>query len=75
MTNDNLRPRILRLSEVIQITGLSRSTIYQYMEDGKFPKPIKLGSHSVGWVDSEVYDWVNQRIAERNLTSISEAVC
>ncbi len=58
--------RILRLQDVITATGLSRSTIYKYISDNTFPKPVSLGDRCVGWVDSEVHDWILARIEERD---------
>jgi prophage regulatory protein len=58
-------PRFLRIREVIQITGLSRSGIYDSMAQNKFPQSVQLGARSVGWVDSEVRLWVTERIAAR----------
>ena len=53
---------ILRRRQVEQRTGLSRSTLYQYMKDGCFPKPVPLGPRAVGWLESEVSDWIIMRI-------------
>jgi prophage regulatory protein len=58
--------RILRLKDVIEKTGLARSTIYKYVDEGTFPKPIPLGGRSVGWVDSEVHDWIMNAIQKRD---------
>lgn len=58
--------RIIRLSEVLASTGLARSTVYKYVADGSFPKPVSLGDRAVGWVESEVQDWVLARIEERD---------
>ena len=58
--------RILRMKMVIEITGLARSTVYKYIAEGIFPKPITLGGRSVGWVESEVFAWIQARVAERN---------
>jgi prophage regulatory protein len=55
---------ILRLPEVKNRTGLSRSTIYLRVKEGKFPYPIGLGSRAVGWVESEIDEWLDQRMAE-----------
>ena len=55
-------PRILRLPAVRRRTGLSRSSIYLRISQGRFPKPISLGKRAVGWVESEVSEWLNQRI-------------
>ena len=53
---------ILRLPAVKARTGLSRSTIYLRVSQGRFPKPISLGGRAIGWVEAEVSDWLNQRI-------------
>lgn len=52
---------ILRRREVESIIKLSRSTIYNLMAKGEFPKPIKLGVRAVGWLESDISDWLNQR--------------
>ncbi|MFG0822807.1 helix-turn-helix transcriptional regulator [Pseudomonas sp. GLN_3] len=59
--------RIIRLKEVIDSTGLARSTIYKYIGENTFPKPVSLGDRCVGWVESEVHDWILARIEERDL--------
>ena len=56
--------KILRLSDVKSKTGLSRSTIYLRMAEGKFPQQISLGSRAVGWINSEIIDWIEHRISE-----------
>ena len=53
---------ILRLPDVRATTGLSRSTIYLRVADGSFPKPVKLGSRAVGWLEAEIQDWLQRRI-------------
>ena len=53
---------ILRRPQVQQRTGLSRSTLYQYMKEGNFPKPIALGPRSVGWLESEISEWIWERV-------------
>lgn len=59
--------RIIRLKEVIDSTGLARSTIYKFIGEGSFPKPVSMGDRCVGWVESEVHDWILARIEERDL--------
>ena len=56
--------RFLRLPEVMARTGLSRSTIYVRLEQGRFPRPVSLGGRAVGWIDSEIDEWMNIRVAE-----------
>ena len=54
--------RLLRLSAVKHITGRSRSSIYA---DRSFPRPVKIGDRAVAWVEDEIKDWIDARIAER----------
>lgn len=63
---EELVMRILRMKTVIEITGLARSTVYKYVAEGIFPKPLSLGGRSVGWLESEVHSWIQSRLVERN---------
>ena len=54
--------KILRLPSVKEITGLSRSTVYAQIAEGRFPAPILLGGRAVGWIEAEVHAWVEDRI-------------
>jgi prophage regulatory protein len=54
----------LRLSAVIARTGLSRSTLYEQMAKGRFPRPVQLGPRAVGWLSGEVDTWTRARIGE-----------
>jgi len=60
--------RILRRRQVEALTGLKRSTIYEHMSVGTFPKPIRLGLRSVGWLAHEVEGWIAARIADSRPT-------
>lgn len=53
---------ILRLPTVKARTGLSRSTIYLRVAEGTFPKPVSLGGRAVGWIESEIQQWLELRI-------------
>jgi prophage regulatory protein len=57
-------PTFLRRRQVETRTGLSRSTIYQYVKDGAFPKPIPLGARAVGWLESDIRDWIANRVRD-----------
>lgn len=57
---------ILRRKQVEIRTGLSRSTIYLRIQEGTFPKPLNLGVRSVGWVESEIDDWLVAKLKTRN---------
>ena len=54
-------PNILRVSEVARRVGLSRTTIWRRERSGDFPLRIRLGGRSVGWLDSEVEEWLESR--------------
>lgn len=53
---------ILKLPAVKDRVGLSRSTIYDMIARHEFPAPIKLGARAVGWIESEIEQWLEQRI-------------
>lgn len=55
--------RILRFKQVAALVGLGKSSIYRKVQEGTFPKPIKLGSaRASGWISTEVYDWIDDQI-------------
>jgi prophage regulatory protein len=58
--------RFIRRQDLPHITGIPQSTIYQMISDGKFPKPVRLSPRLVGWVEKEIQDWMEARIAERD---------
>ena len=59
--------RVIKIKEVLDRTQVSRSQVYSLIAEGKFPKPIKLGGgRSSGWISSEVDQWIDDRILERD---------
>jgi prophage regulatory protein len=60
----SMQTALLRLPEVIKITGRSRSSIYAGIKDGSFVQPIKIGERAIAFVQVEVEEWVQGRIAE-----------
>jgi prophage regulatory protein len=58
--------RFLRLAEVKKITSLSKSAIYEKIANGEFPRQVALSRQTVVWVESEVFDWMNQRLSSRD---------
>lgn len=66
-------PAILRRPQVQERTGLSRSTLYQYIKDGGFPKPVQLGLRAVGWLESDISDWIAMRVKDSRSGSASAA--
>jgi prophage regulatory protein len=71
--------RFIRLPEVLSRTGYGRNTIYRKMEEGTFPRSVKLGgppidpnvfdSRAVAWIEDEVDQWIDSRIEDRDLGS------
>lgn len=59
--------KLLRIKDVSALTSLARATIYKYMSEGIFPKQVSLGANCVAWVESEVLEWVEAKIALRDL--------
>ena len=80
-SNDTIvrQKRLIRLPEVLSRTGYGRTTIYRKMEDGSFPRSVKLGgppidpnvfdSRAIAWIEDEVEQWIESRIEERDLGS------
>jgi prophage regulatory protein len=60
--------RLIRMKDVQNLTGLSRSYIYNLSSQGVFPKSISLvpGGTSKAWIESEIQEWIDQRISARN---------
>jgi len=57
--------KILRLPDVIERVGFSRSSIYAFVENGTFPKPLKISVRAIGWLDSDVDDWISEQIEKQ----------
>ena len=76
MENKSPQKRFIRLPEVMGRTGYGRTSIYRKMEDGSFPKSVKLGnppldpsvfdSRAIAWLEDEVDQWMESRIEERD---------
>ncbi|MBD8129153.1 helix-turn-helix transcriptional regulator [Pantoea agglomerans] len=54
----------IRMPETIRRTGYGKAWIYKLISQGRFPQPVKIGTRSIAFVESEVDEWINQRIAE-----------
>ena len=50
--------RLIRMKEVQHRVGLGRSTIYRWMAEGNFPKPVSIGRHCVAWPEAQIDDWI-----------------
>lgn len=56
------RDRLLRLPEVLSLTGCKKSTIYSMLQENRFPKPVRLSARMVTWPETAVLQWVQDRI-------------
>lgn len=54
--------RLIRLKEVQHRVGLGRSTIYRWMSEGRFPKPVQLGGYAVAWAQEDIDGWIATQI-------------
>lgn len=57
--------RIIRIADVLDKTGFSRTTVYRMMDKFDFPRPIALGGQAVGWVESEIDRWIEEQMDKR----------
>ncbi len=55
---------MLKIKEVIKQTSLSKSSIYRLIKNGSFPKQIKLSQHCSAWLESEINDWLLDRVKQ-----------
>ena len=66
MRQEEFKMALMRLKEVKEYTGLGRSSIYKYMNEGLFPKSVSLGCRATAWVDTEIIEWVQNKIDQRD---------
>jgi len=59
------RNKFIKLPEVLEITTLSRASIYRLIGDGTFPKQVKLSVRACAWVEQDVLDWMNDKVNGR----------
>jgi prophage regulatory protein len=60
--------KLIRLKQVMECTGLARSTVYKFIAEGDFPKPVKLGVRVAAWVEAEVLAWIDDRVKSRDVS-------
>ena len=65
MSKQVTAPRFLRLPEVLNLVGVTRSTLYRWMEAETFPRQISVGRNTVVWVESDVTKWMQDQIAKQ----------
>jgi len=66
--------KIIRLEEVFKITKKSKSWIYDAMQKGVFPKSFKTGCRSIGWLESDIYEFLQALTQEKSQNEIKKLV-
>lgn len=64
--------QVLRIFEVSDRTGLPRSSIYAKIQAGDFPRPIKLGPRSVGWLEGDINSWIDEKVSQSLKADVDE---
>ncbi|MDE0167971.1 MAG: AlpA family phage regulatory protein [bacterium] len=59
-SNRGGRVEIIRLPEVMKMTGVSRTSIWRWSRTDRFPRSVRLGTRHIGWIRSEVEDWIER---------------
>ncbi|EAS1727465.1 AlpA family transcriptional regulator [Salmonella enterica] len=62
----DMNKSFIRLPEAKRRTGYGKAWIYKLIAQGRFPAPVKIGSRAVAFVESEVDEWITERIAARD---------
>jgi len=57
---------IIKINELVELCGLSASSIYRLAKENQFPKQIKLSERSSGWLSDEIHQWLDERKLERD---------
>lgn len=67
-------PVLLRRPDVQQRTGLSRSSLYNLIKEGRFPRPVQISDRSVAWVSDEIDSWINTQIKNGQTSAMGERI-
>ena len=66
--------RVLRLPEVINKTGLGRTTLWRMTAEGQFPASISLGGKAIGWIEAEIDGWIEMRMSARQSAPVASTL-
>jgi prophage regulatory protein len=64
LSKDAIAPRFLRLSQVIEMTGVGKTFIYTHMEKGNFPKQIQISARTVVWLEQDIIEWMQEKMVD-----------
>lgn len=59
-----MKNKILRMPQVIEICGHSKSSIYALMAKNLFPKSIKISERAIGWLESDIQEWIDSKVRD-----------
>ena len=62
--------RVLKIKDVLSKTGLGKTTLYALIKESQFPRPISLGLRAVGWLESEIEAWIQEKIDARDQQAV-----
>ena len=65
------QPEFIRQAEVSRITSIPKSSIAVEIAEGNFPAPVELSTRTRAWLKSEIYDWMQQKLVERDLRDLN----
>ena len=57
------KPRLIRMNEVTQRIGLCKASVYNRINSGDFPKPVSIGGGRVAWLETDIDQWISERLA------------
>ena len=61
MSAESFPSKLIRVNEVVERTGLARTTIWRLRKAGAFPAPVRLGTQNIGWREATISDWIETR--------------
>jgi prophage regulatory protein len=68
------KPRTFIRAKVVKAkTGLAESSMYYLIAEGRFPRPVKLSEHMAAWIEEEVDNWMDDKVAAREAAQKAEA--
>jgi prophage regulatory protein len=65
----NRMTRLIRVDEVLRLTGLAKRTMYQEISAGRFPSSVPISTRAVGWSEEDVNNWIKEKIALAKATA------
>jgi prophage regulatory protein len=74
-SGDAVVPRLISLREVMRLTSLGRSTLYDLIRVQRFPAPLRVTERRSAWVQSEIVSWIQDRIRNRDAAPPANLNC